>query len=373
MTGMTRYAHFVGTLPAALTTDDRAAIQWIADQADGHPLTAIPRDLDPSWIVDYLRSRAQQTDVFEVVRPGEFGDYEDFPHYRRIAGRRLEPRHVAMGRVERIDEVVSAFADLQARRPELAGTRLQLSQPNPLDLALFVLASAAVSAGLPVGPALRRSNLVVAALRELPVFTDAVLGEVAEVTARHGNRVVWQLESPIALLSLVKAEQLHARWALVGWVARQLAGILGRMHDIGADTIVHLCYGDLEHQSLLAPRSLAPAVNLLDRTARQLRRQGKPLPPVHVPCAFGAEPAPLDPLFYAPLSKLDPAWRIVAGVVSPDSADDSARALAMFEQAAGRTAWGVATACGLGRCTVPAAEQAAATMFAVAGAAARHA
>jgi hypothetical protein len=365
---MTRYAHYVGTLPAELMTGDRAVMQWFADRSEGWPVTAVPCDLDSDWILDYLRALEKHTDIFEVVRSGEFADYSDFPSYGLRSGRMLEPQHVSMDRVERIGEVVSAFESLQRSRPELAETKVQISQPNPLDLALFAFAGAAVSGGLPVGQALRRSNLVVGALRHLPVFAEAVLQEMTEVIDRHGDRVVWQLESPIALLSMVKAEQLHSQWALASIVARQLAGFLGRMHEIGAETIVHLCYGDYQHKNLLTPRTLAPAVRLLNHTARLMNKQGPPLPPVHIPCAYGAEPAPLEPSFYAPLHELDTDWRVIAGVVSPDSVEGSARALALFEQAAGRTAYGVATACGLGRCTVDAAQQAAATAVAIAGA-----
>lgn len=363
---MTRYAHYVGSLPAELMTGDRAVLQWFADRSEGTPVTAVPCDLDPDWILDYLIARREHTDIFEVVHSGEYTDYSDFPSYGLRSGRTLEPRHVSMDRVERIGDVVSAFESVQRERPELSGTKVQISQPNPLDLALFVFAGAAVSAGLPVGKALRRSTLVVQALRHLPVFTEAVLREMTEVIDRHGDRVVWQLESPIALLSMVKAQQLHAQWPLARLVARQLAGFLGRMQEIGADTIVHLCYGDYQHKSLLNPRSLAPAVKLLNQTARLMSKHGTPPPPVHIPCAYGAEPAPLDPGFYAPLRKLNPDWRLIAGVVSSDSAEDSARALALFEQAAGRTAYGVATACGLGRCSVDAAHQAAATTVAIA-------
>jgi hypothetical protein len=363
---MTRKLHFVGSVPKPLMTDEATVMRWIADQADGGPLTAIPCDLDADWIVDYLRARAEHPDVLEVARAGEFQDYEDLPRYRVIRGRALQPRHVSMGRGERIRAIVSAFESLQAVRPELSNTKIQLSQPNPLDLAMFVFAGAAVSRGLRVGRAVRHPNVVAAALGQVGVFADAMLAEMAEVLDRHGNRIVWQLESPVALLSMVKADQLRLRRAFAPLVARQLADVLGRMDDIGAEVTLHLCYGDLEHRSLLAPRSLRPAVDLLNRVSRLLTRQGRHLPAAHIPCAFGAEAAPLDPWFYHPLHGLDPAWRVIAGVVSVDSAADSAAALSLFENAAGRAAWGVATACGLGRCSVDAACRAAATMRALA-------
>ncbi|MGF6888141.1 hypothetical protein ABIA39_006654 [Nocardia sp. GAS34] len=358
---MTRYAHFVGSVPEELMTGDDAVLRWFADSTGGR-LTGLPCDLDPDWILQYLRDRSEHDDVLEIVRAGEYADYSDFPSYALRPGAKLERRHVSMDRLERIGSVVAAFDTLRAERPELAQTKLQLSQPNPLDLAMFVFAGAAVSAGFPLGPALRRSNLIVAALRALPVFTEAVLEEIAAVNDRYGDRVVWQVESPFALLGMVKADRLGAKWAAAPLLARQLAALLTRIHEIGAPSVLHLCYGDYQHKSLLSPRSLAPAVTLLNHTARQLRDHDTPLPAVHIPCAFGAEPAPAAPTFYAPLRRLDPEWNIIAGVVSPRSGDDSARALSMFEEAAGRTAYGVATACGLGRCNVADAQRAATTM-----------
>ncbi len=366
---MTRFAHYVGSIPAELMTGDTAVLQWFADRSAGHPVTGLPSDLDPDWIIDYLHARKENSDVLEILNTGGYTDYSDFPSYGVRSGATLEPRHVTMNRIDRITQVVACFDELLASRPELADAKLQLSQPNPLDLAMFVFAGAAVSAGFPLGPALRRSKHIVAALRYLPVFTTAVLQEIAEAHRRFGDRVVWQVESPFALLSMVKADSLAARWAAAPLVSRQLAGLLSGIHRIGANTVVHLCYGDYQHEALLNPRSLAPAVTLLQHTERRLRAQGTPLPAVHIPCAFGSEPAPLNPAFYAPLRRLGPQWRVIAGVVSPESAGNSARALALFEQAAGRTAYGVATACGLGRCDVADARLAADTTAALTDAA----
>ncbi|MQY20500.1 hypothetical protein [Nocardia macrotermitis] len=358
---MTRYAHFVGSVPTELMTGDGAVLRWFADSSSGN-VTGLPCDLDPDWIMQYLRDRGKHQDAFEIVRGGDYADYSDFPSYGVRRGVRLEPRHVSMDRLERIGAVVTAFDALRETRPDLRDTKLQLSQPNPLDLAMFVFAGAAVSNGFPLGPALRRSNLIVAALRALPVFTQAVLAEIAAVNDRYGDRVVWQVESPFALLGMVKADQLGSRWAAAPLLSRQLSGLLTGIHELGARSVVHLCYGDYQHKSLLSPRSLAPAVTLLNHTAGHLLASGTPLPAVHIPCAYGSAPAPLEPAFYAPLRRLDPEWKIIAGVASPEAEADSAQALRLFEEAAGRTAYGVATACGLGRCNVAEAQRAAATM-----------
>ncbi|MBF6176576.1 hypothetical protein [Nocardia blacklockiae] len=361
---MARIAHFVGSLPPELAADDRAALQWFLDRCTGATVGAIPRDLDTDWILDYLRARAKHADTLELVRPGVFADYSDFPTYRVRRGRRLRPEHVAMDRADRIDEIVVAYEKLRAENTAAPGVRLQISQPNPLDMTMFVFASAAVSSGLPTLPALRHAASVLDAVRMLPVFVDAVLGEMAAVSARH-RHIVWQIETPIAMLAMVKAAQFHADRLLAPLLARQLAALLTRTHDAELETVLHLCYGDYQHKSLLTPRSLAPAVRLLNATARRLRRRAIPLPPVHIPCGYGAEPAPLTPEFYHPLRALDPEWRVIAGVVSPET-DSSAHALALFEDALDRPAHGVATACGFGRCTVETAEKAAAATLATA-------
>jgi hypothetical protein len=346
-------------------TSDREILEWFADRSEGWPLTAVPRDLDEDWVIAYLRA-LQARDALEIVRAGDYADYSDMRSYRVRPGRTLQPADVRMGRVERIGAIVSEFESLQRSRPELADKRVQISQPSPLDLALFVFAGGAVSLGLPMGSAVRNVGSVATALRHVPVFTEAVLEEMSEVTAQFGNRVVWQVESPIATLAMVKAEQLHAQRALAPLLARQLGGFLRRAHEIGAATALHLCYGDYEHKSLLTPRGLAPVVNLLDPLYRSLSTGGVPVPVVHVPCAYGADPASLDPEFYRPLRRLVPDWQLIAGVVSPDSVDGSIRALKLFEQATGRPAYGVATACGLGRRTVEDARSAAAATIATA-------
>ncbi|WP_280422218.1 hypothetical protein [Nocardia carnea] len=302
----------------------------------------------------YLRSLTDRVDALEVLNPGEFDGYADFTTYGVRPGRTLEPADVSMNRLERIDEVVAAYQSLQRDRPELQGVKLQIGQPHPLDLAMFVFAGGAVASGLPVGLALRRSNLVVAALRQLPVFTAAALDEMREVRRRYGDLVLWQVESPVSLLATVKAQQLGLLWALAPTVARQMADFLGRAreidreHGIDDGIALHLCYGDYQHQSLLSPRNLAPAVTLLNRTGRLLKKDGGAAPMVHIPCAYGGHAAPVDPKFYAPLTRLDSEWKVIAGVASPDR-DASALALDLFEGAVGRTAHGVAAACGFGR------------------------
>lgn len=362
---MTRRAHFVGSLPPELQTGDREVLQWFLDKTAGHPITALPRDLHPDWFLPFLQNLKNNPDVLVVDRPGGYAHYGDYPTFRVREGCTLEPKHVSLNRIERLNEAISVFHSLQQENSALADTKLLLSRPSPLDMSMFIFAASAVANDLPLGPALSHPKAIVTGLRNVPIFTRAAIEEMREISAQHGESVVWQIESPLAMLSQVKAAQLWATPLMARLVARQLADLLKRMHAVGASAILHLCYGDYLHTSLLAPQSLAPAVTLLHHTRRLLHKTGTPLPPVHIPCAHGGEPAPLNPSFYQALRRLDSEWEVIAGVVSEDLAG-SAHALQLFEEALDHPVYGVASACGLGRCTVEVANQVAANTVTVA-------
>ncbi|MFI8977264.1 hypothetical protein ACIGO9_30585 [Nocardia asteroides] len=354
---MTRYAHFVGTLPPDLIGDDRSVLEWFGDLAHRYPVTAIPCDIDPDWIDNYLAdlSRHPAFALAPVTRPGSDSA---MPSYQLRPGHRLIPDDVSMNRHDRIVAIAGRYAQLQAERPELAATPLQVSLPNPLDLAVFAFAGGVVDEGLPLVGTLAHPLPLAAAIRHLPTFTRAVLDEVDAVTAAIGRfGIVWQVESPVATLAAIRATRLRVTPVLLPMIARQLAEILSELYDRNAQATLHLCWGDHLRQQTVAPSSLTPVVRLLNAAARRLRHRGTPLPPVHIPCAFDREPAPLAPSFYAPLARLDEGWSTIAGVVAPDS--DSDTALQRFEAAIGHPAFAVATTCGFGRRTTQGAQRAA--------------
>ncbi|MFE9575313.1 hypothetical protein ACFYO1_02920 [Nocardia sp. NPDC006044] len=364
---MKRHVHFVGSLPEPLMSSPRHAMEWILDHTGGQPLTALPCDLDPNWIIAYLRDLQTRTDVLDFDSSADdYADYNHMPPGRIRPGVTLAPEHVTMGRVDKIEHIIADYTALRRERTGIGDVKLQLSQPNSLDLSLFALAGTATADGLPILKALGHLGALTTALRHVPVFTEAILDEIATLTRSHGPIITWQVESPVALLAVVKAAELNAVRMIADVIARQLAGVLTRLHRLGALNSLHLCYGDYRHTAMLEPRSLGPAVALLNALARQLRRDGTPLPMAHIPCAYGAEPAPLDSQFYRPLQHLDPEWALSAGVVAPKSLLDSMISLRLFERAANCPAHAVTTACGLGRCTPAGAEQAAATIAATA-------
>ena len=345
---MSRRLHFVGSLPPELSDDHRKAMSWVLDHAGEHELVSLPRDLDPNWVINYLRGLAER-EAFEVRRPGSYDSYTDMRRYGVRRGHPLRPVDVSMGRAAAVREVLAEFRALRAARSDLAGTPLQVSVPNALDMALFAFAGRPLSA-----------------LRYLRVFEQAVVDEVTELVAVDGADLLWQLESPSVLISMNMVRWLPGGPVVVArLLARQVGGLLCRF-PTDAAVILHLCYGDYKHTEWFSPRSLAPAVAFLNRLAVVLDRAGRPLPPVHVPCAYGAHPAPTTERFYRPLRRLDRRWRLIAGNVSEADTEASATSLRLFEEAAGRPVYAVAAACGLGRRTPDQAAQAVDAMIATA-------
>ena len=372
-----RALRFIGSLPPDVATTPSRAMGWVLDRIGGHSLTAMPCDPDANWIVDYLQAAKQRPEVFAVVRPGAAvgpdgtvrppahddgpPGYHLLPVFALRKGVRLRPEHVAMNRVAAVGQRVEALRRLRAERTELAGVRLQVSQPAPLDLAMFVFAGVAVEEGMPLRPMLRELRAVLTALRHLPVFREALLREMAELHAAYGDELQWQVESPVGQLLATKTAAFGlgrlGAWLVGGTLAAFLRAI-----PADVDTTLHLCQGDYYNHELLAPRSLKPAVRVLNRIGRSLGRRGRRLPQAHIPCACGSHPAPTQRQFYRPLRRLQQAWRLAAGVVSAADPDGSRVALALFEEESYRRAAAVATGCGLGRDTAEEADAAVAVM-----------
>lgn len=358
-----RALHFVGSLPPKIF-EDRTVLEWFLDQRAGLPVTAVPRDLDPNWIIHYLRS-LEDRPAFAVAQAGSYRDYNDFQTYTVARGHELGPDDVALNRVARLRVILDLFRGMRAQQPSLSEARLQISLPHPLDLALFVFAAGAVRDGMPVGPVLRRPQLVRRALRYLPVFAQALVREVTVLTESDGDDLVWQVESPVSTLAALKASKLGLTAPVVRLLANQLVDFLIAL-PLAARTSVHLCYGDYGKRPLLTPRSLAPVTALLNQVGHRLHVQGRGLPPVHIPCTYGLAAPPTDAHFFQPLARLRQDWPLIAGVVAPVSLSSCQDALEQFEWHAGRRCVAVAASCGLGRMTVEQAQSTAGIMRALA-------
>ncbi|MFD8076758.1 hypothetical protein ACFV3E_29365 [Streptomyces sp. NPDC059718] len=128
-------------------------------------------------------------------------------------------------------------------RPAGAQLPLQVGIPGYLDMALFTFG--------PVGMA-----------RAVRAFFQALATEIRTVHDTAGDAVVFQLESPAALVAVSSMPRILRRPA-----ARLMARLLTRQAanaPFGARFGVHLCLGDLGHRAASRPRDAHAVTELAD-------------------------------------------------------------------------------------------------------------
>ncbi|GGP82104.1 hypothetical protein [Saccharothrix coeruleofusca] len=322
--------HLVGSLPPPLCADPVAAMSWFLRHRGDVPLTALPYERDPRWIIDWLTDGLAAVPALERVHDGESRDYEDMPRYRVREGHLLSPGDVAPGRPAQAEAAFAALAALDPPEP----VRVQVGIPNALDLALFAFGS------------------VEAAQRHLPTVQAAVAGEVAQLAARWGDRVQLQLETPAVLISYHRTPR-EAWPPLTAELVRQVTGVLAAAPHVR--WVLHLCYGDLGHVPVFTPTDLEPAVEFLNALADAALERRTPMPVVHLPVTHGDAAPPTDPAFYGALRRLRRGIAVIAGVVAENHPEQTRRALDLTARALGGPVAGVAAACGYGRRTPAAA------------------
>jgi hypothetical protein len=179
-------------------------------------------------------------------------------------------------------------------------------------------------------------------------FHEATVAEVRAIFAEAGRDVVFQIEVPFELVFVARAPRAVrpvAAWLL----ARAVTGI-ARDAPAGVRMGVHLCLGDMNHKALVGMKDMSPVVELANAIVRGWP-SGRDLEFIHAPFSGASQPPPLDPAYYAPLSKLRlaPQTRFIAGFVyEHQSLEEQTRLLEVIEDAAGRPV-DVSAACGLGR------------------------
>lgn len=356
---MSRALHFWGPPPRDLVTD-HDVIRWYVRHALGSPVTALPAARHPHWAIAYLQACGQLTDVFEPVDDGGPADRRG---YRVRSGVTLRPEHVPPASVDDTLRQVAVLREIRHDHPELANTRLLVPLLHPIDLAVLTH----VGPSLPAGVTTRRAQRAV--LDHLPVYVDAVVQLVDAVTAAAGPDVLFALDMPSALVGVWKGPlepsrrpAAEARWH-AGVTAKLLSAITQQ-----AEVVLELGYTDDNYADVFRPTDLVDVTSYLNRLARdllalqlqlprwrtrpQLLGRNRPnarrrLPAVYLPLAFGLQPPPSTPDFYAGLTRLDSAWnRLIPGVVDGTRRPISHGALALFETAAGRPSFAVAQGCG---------------------------
>lgn len=321
-----RSVHLVGTVPAS---DAAEVFELVGEILDGRVGVCVPDGetgdrLD--WVNRIVESLRAHPDL-ELAREGAWTSYEDTPAFQVRKGHRFD--HVDLDYVDAFRQSWPIYLD---KREQLGdGAALQVGIPGHLDLALIAFGFKLVPGLRNVGP-----------------FRDATLREMALIHDAGGDDVVFQLEVPIELIMLTKLPAV-ARRAAAGRFAAEILKVVRRSAP-GTRFGIHLCYGDLNHESMGTPEDAGALVALANALVDRWP-EGRRLEFLHAPFARGAEPPPLHPDFYTPLAdlRLPASTRFAAGFIHEGrTADELGELLSRIEGLLGREV-DVAASCGLGR------------------------
>jgi hypothetical protein len=285
------------------------------------------------WVGTCIKNMADNPDV-ELAGGGlhDFSTYENVPQYRLRDGATLSTANMeaCLPYETAFTASYPVFRDLRDRygRPDLP---FQVGIVGPLDLA-------ADTFGFEAGfdPRYYQPSL------------DATASQITKIAAAGGSDVLFQLETPAALIGVAMAGDEAATPT-----ARHVAALTAQLPAAvppGTRFGVHLCLGDMNHKAMVGMRDVTPAV-LVANEIGAAWPSDRPLEFIHMPFAAAEEPPSFDQDFYLPLTKLDlpPSVRFVAGCIHESLSDDQqADLLQMIESQVGRQV-DVSAACGLGR------------------------
>ncbi|MEV4597124.1 hypothetical protein AB0K15_06940 [Amycolatopsis sp. NPDC049253] len=332
---MDRRLHFVGTLPQF--ADAEEAFRWQRGELAGQlrRISGGETGRRLQWFVPVVKE-LKRSGAVRVVKDGDWTAYDDTD---RLAARRLEPGQIPL-RIA--DDALAEFELLRAQgAPATTEQPLQVGVPGYLDMALFIFG--------PLG-----------VFKHARAFLEAAGAQIERVHAEQRDRVVFQLELPLALIA-VTATPLPLRRTMAEVMASLVTRQAARAPE-GTRFGVHLCFGDLGHRALRQPRSAAPMVALANAVVRRWPA-GRPLDYLHLPMSGGEEPPPTGAAFYAPLRRLRPGPAVVVAGIAHERQDERAqlRVRDHVETALGRPV-DLATSCGLGRRSPAEADGAVARM-----------
>jgi hypothetical protein len=328
-----RAVHLVGSTPFR---DVDEALDVFAEKL-GPYLRTVPdgeTGARKNWIQIFIESWFDHPDL-EARRggPGDFdySDYNNTPSFRVRKGHRLTGDRLDMGYARAFEAAWPEFVRRRAEftDPDGRPARFQVGLPGDLDLAVSTF-------GGPAG------------FRHRAAFRDATLRDVRSIFATAADDVVFQTEVPVELVALTKVPGFVRR-PLAGWLAGAILQLIREAPE-GSRWGIHLCLGDFNHRAFGRLPDVSPIVTLSNAIVRRWPA-GRHLDFVHAPLAAAVEPPPLEPEFYAPLTKLrlPEGTRFIAGFVHEDRTLTQQRELlARIEGLLGHPV-DVACSCGLGR------------------------
>ncbi len=280
---MGRRAHLVGSIPGATAAE---AMEAALDRLAPYLLTLSDGETGPRswWVGACIRNFHGNPDVeLAASGRGDFSSYQDVPQFRLRDGATLDAGNVeACLPYERaFADSYPVFRDLRVKYGRL-DLPFQVGIPGQLDLSVDTF-------GFETGfdP------------RYYQPCLEATIAQVGKIAAAGGDDVVFQLETPAALIAVAGAGDQAA-----AGTARQMANLTVQLPASvpeGARFGVHLCLGDLNHKALAGLQDITPAVLVANELAAAWP-SGRTLEFIHVPFAAAEEPPSFDPAFYEPLS-----------------------------------------------------------------------
>jgi hypothetical protein len=333
-----RYLHFVGTLPQF--ADAKSALVWQLNDLDGRVRRLCGGETGPRslWFVPMVQELKRLPQI-KALHEGDWSSYDAVDRLAVRRGARLRPTDIPLRLAEYAHEELALLDELETRLP------LQVGVPGYLDMALFVF-----------GP--------LRVFRHARTFRTAVASQISRIHAEAGERAVFQLEVPAALIAIAAAPPI-----LRPVLAELMAMLVIRQVALapeGSRFGVHLCLGDMGHKALRQLRTTDPLVRLANALARRWP-DGRRWDYLHLPMSGGDQPPTTDPGFYTPLTRLRlPAEvRLVAGIAHEEQATEDQLAVRdQVERAVGRQV-DIATSCGLGRRTPEQVARAVRSMLAL--------
>lgn len=321
-----RAVHFVGTVPAS---DARAAYETFAAGVGDHLPVWIPDGETgdrQDWIKRIIDGLRNHPDL-RLVRDGDWSDYESTPSFDVKPGHKLT--NIELDYTSYFKESWPAFLDF--RRADGSDHIFQVGIPSQLDLALVAFGFKATKG-----------------LRNLAPFRDATVREITKIQAIGGDDVVFQIEIPIPVILLSKVPAA-AQPTVAKRLASEIIKVVRRSPG-GTRFGIHLCYGDMNNESMADPSDSSALVRLANAIFAAWPK-GQRLDFVHAPFARGSIAPTLDPVFYEPLARLriPGGVRFAGGFVHEDLTVDQLRFIRdRIEGLIGATI-DVGSACGLGR------------------------
>lgn len=179
--------------------------------------------------------------------------------------------------------------------------------------------------------------------RYFDAFNERLAFEMNEIIKQAGDDVVIQLEIP-AEVGVVYQSPDQIDVAL-----QSVFGLVKRL-DPSAKVGVHLCYGDLNNESITHPTSLKTMADFVNKMIQEWPQAHDPLY-IHFPFAEGDIPPRLEASYYEPLKhiQLPASTRFVAGFVHEKREMAELQQILQTIETIRNHPIDIACSCGLGR------------------------